>query len=42
MDRIPHTSAVGNLIYVMVCIRLDIAYAVGIVSRYISNLGKQH
>ena len=28
--------------YVMVCIGLDIAYTMGIMSRYISNLGKEH
>jgi len=28
--------------YVMVCTRPNLAYAVSIVSRFISNLGKQH
>ena len=28
--------------YTIVCTRLDIAYAVGVVSRIMSNLGKQH
>ena len=28
--------------YAMVCTRLDIAHAVGIVRRYMNNLGKEH
>lgn len=35
----PYSIASGNLIYVMICARLDIAYIVGLVSRYESNLG---
>ena len=34
MTRIPYASAVGSLIYVMICTRPDIAYVVGLVSRY--------
>ncbi len=30
----PYASVVGSLTYEMVCTRLDIAYAVGIISRY--------
>ena len=32
----------GSLIYVMVCTRPDIAHAVGTVSRFLSNPGKEH
>jgi hypothetical protein len=42
MSRLPYSSTVGSLMYVMVCIRLDIAHAVGVVSRYMNNLGKEH
>uniref|UniRef100_A0A2N9EJV5 PGG domain-containing protein n=1 Tax=Fagus sylvatica TaxID=28930 RepID=A0A2N9EJV5_FAGSY len=35
-------SAIGSLMYAMVCTRPDIAHAVGVVSRYMSNPGKQH
>ena len=42
MSKIPYSSTVGSLMYAMVCIRLDIAHAVGVVSRYINNLGKEH
>ena len=42
MVVIPYSSAVGSLMYAMVCTRLDIAHAVGVVSRFLSNPGKQH
>ena len=42
MSRIPYASAVGSLIYEMVCTRPDIAHAVGFLSRYMSKLGKEH
>ena len=42
MRRVPYTSTVGILMYAMVCTRLDIAYAVGVVSRFLSNPGRQH
>ena len=42
MRRIPYASAVGSLMYVMLCMRLDICYVIGIVSRYQSNPGIGH
>ena len=42
MSRIPYGSTVGSFIYAMVCVRPDLAYRVSIVSRFISNTGKQH
>jgi len=42
MSRVPNVSAVGSLIYAMVCTRHDLAFAVSTVSWFISNLGKQH
>ncbi|TYK31055.1 gag/pol protein [Cucumis melo var. makuwa] len=42
MRRIPYASVVGSLMYVMLCTRPDICYAVGIVSRYQSNQGLDH
>jgi hypothetical protein len=32
----------GSLMYAMVCTRPDIAYAVGIVSHFVTNLGEAH
>ena len=42
MRRIPYASAVGSLMYAMLCTRPDICYAVGIVDRYQSNHGMGH
>lgn len=42
MAKLSYASAIGSLIYVIVCTRLGIVYAVGAVSRFMSNLGKQH
>ncbi|KAG8480618.1 hypothetical protein CXB51_024788 [Gossypium anomalum] len=37
MQKIPYASAVGSLMYAQVCTRLDIAYIVGVLGRYLSN-----
>ena len=42
MKKVPYASAVGSLMYAMVCTRPDIAHAVGVVSRYLSNPSKEH
>lgn len=42
MATVPYASAIGSLMYAMVCTRPDIAHAVGVVSRFMSNPGKQH
>src|SRR5713101_6860279 len=42
MSRIPYSSAIGSLMYAMVCTRPNIAHAVGVVSRYMNNPGKEH
>jgi len=42
MSKVPYASAVGSLMYAMVCTRPDIAHAVGVVSRFLSNPGKEH
>jgi hypothetical protein len=42
MSKVPYASAVGCLMYAMVCIRPDLAHAVSVVSKYMANLGKQH
>ena len=42
MRRYPYASAVGSLMYAMLCTRLDICYAVGMVSRFQSNPGPDH
>ncbi|KAL0394359.1 UNVERIFIED_CONTAM: Retrovirus-related Pol polyprotein from transposon TNT 1-94 [Sesamum latifolium] len=42
MTKIPYASAVGSLMYAMMCTRPDLCFAVGMVSRYQSNPGPDH
>ena len=42
MYKVPYASTIGSLMYAMVCTRLDIAHAMGVVSRYMSHLGIEH
>ena len=42
MSCVPYESAVGSLMYAMVCTRADIAHAVGVLSRFMSKPGKEH
>ena len=42
MAKVPYSSACGSLMYAMICTRPDIAYAVGVVNRYMENPGKKH
>jgi len=44
MSRVLYASAVGSLLYAMVCTRPDLVYAVSTVSQFMfekSNIGKQ-
>ncbi|KAJ4711603.1 Retrovirus-related Pol polyprotein from transposon TNT 1-94 [Melia azedarach] len=42
MSRVPYTSAVGSLMYAMVCTRPDLAQSVSVVSRFMGEPGKEH
>lgn len=42
MAKVPYALAIGSLMYLMVATRPDIAFAVGVVSRFMLNLGKKH
>ena len=42
MSRVPYASAVRSLMFAMICITPDIAQAVGVVSRYMTNPGEEH
>jgi hypothetical protein len=42
MSKFPYSSTVGNLMYAMVCTRLDIAHTMGVMRKYMNNLGKEH
>ena len=40
MSEVPCASAIGSLMYAMVCTRPDIAHAMGVVNRYMSRSRK--
>ena len=42
MSKVPYTSAIGSLMFAMMCIRPDIAHVVEVVSKFMSKPGKQH
>ncbi|RDX94488.1 hypothetical protein CR513_23119, partial [Mucuna pruriens] len=42
MSRVPYASAVGSLMYAMICTRPDFAQAVGVVSKFMGNPGGEH
>ena len=42
MSRVSYASVVGSLMYPMVCTRPNIAHAVGVLSRFMSNPRKDH
>ena len=42
MSKVPYVSAIGNLMYAMVCTRPNIAHAVRVTSRFMSRPRKQH
>src|SRR4051812_36744592 len=42
MDKIPYASAIGSIMYAMVCTRPDVSYALSATSRYQANPGESH
>lgn len=42
ISNVSYASVVVSVMYAMVCTRLDIAQAVGIWIRFMSNLGREH
>jgi len=42
MSKVSYASAIGSLMYVMVCTRLDIAHAIELLSMFLSNPGNEH
>ena len=42
MSRVPYASAVGSIMHTMICTRLNMAYSLGVVSRYQSDPSKAH
>src|SRR5665213_2059729 len=37
MNRVPYASAIGYIMYAMICTRPDVSYALSVLSRYQSN-----
>jgi Reverse transcriptase (RNA-dependent DNA polymerase) len=42
MSRVPYDSAIGSIMYVMLCTRSDVSYAWSVTSRYQTNSGLKH
>ena len=42
MSHVHYSSAVGSLMYAIVCTRLDLSHAVSVVIRYMHNPGRDH
>ncbi len=42
MDLIPYASAIGSIMYAMLCTRPDVAHAISLTSRYQSDPGNEH
>ena len=42
MESIPYASAIGSIMYAMICTRPDVSYALSVVSRYQSDPGESH
>ena len=42
MENVPYAEAIGSVMYTMISTRPDIAYAVSVLSRYMSEPGEEH
>lgn len=42
MACVPYANAVGSLMYAMVCTRVDISHAMGVLRKYMSTPGKEY
>ncbi|KAD6795217.1 hypothetical protein E3N88_06113 [Mikania micrantha] len=42
MERVPYASAIGSIMYAMLCTRPDVSYALSMTSRYQQNPGDAH
>ena len=42
MTKIPYASAIGSIMYAMICTRPDVSYALSATSRYQSDPGESH
>jgi hypothetical protein len=42
MSRVPYASAIGSIMYAMLCTRPDVSYAWSVISKYQANPGLEH
>ncbi|XP_062104441.1 secreted RxLR effector protein 161-like [Humulus lupulus] len=42
MSKVPYSNVVGSIMYLMVCTRPDLSYAMSMLRKYMSNPGKPH
>ncbi|GJT24078.1 hypothetical protein Tco_0894015 [Tanacetum coccineum] len=42
MSQVPYASAIGSIVYAMMCTRSDVSFALSMVSRHQQNLGEGH
>ena len=42
MSKIPYASAIGSIMYTMLCTRLDVAHALSMTSRFQQDPGEKH
>jgi hypothetical protein len=42
MSRVPYASAIGSIMYAMICTCPEVSYALSVTSRYQSNPGDAH
>ena len=42
MEKIPYASAIGSIMYAMLCTRPDVTFSLSVMSRFQANQGKSH
>ena len=42
MEKIPYASAIGSIMYAMLCTRPDVTFAISVTSRFQANPGESH
>ena len=42
MVSVPYSSAIGSVMYTMICTRPDLAHSISLLSKYMSNPGRSH
>ncbi|XP_022863886.1 uncharacterized protein LOC111383922 [Olea europaea var. sylvestris] len=42
MSKVPYSNVIGSIMYLMICTRSDLDFAVSTLSRYMANLGPEH